>query len=200
MNINILLNTGIMALIQLHIKNMVCPRCIKVVREELMGLGLQVKKIQLGKVSVVKSSSFNIGDISEALEKEGFELIRDPEDILIERIKLTVIELIHYNRKLNPTIRNSDFISKKLGKSYSSLSKLFSKKEKTTLEKYIILQKIERVKELLEYGELSLSEISSQLGYSNVHYLSTQFKSITGMSVSEYKNHKGNLRKFICDL
>lgn len=189
-----------MALIQLHIKNMVCPRCIKVVREELTNLGLQVKKIQLGEASVVKSSPVNMEEITKVLEREGFELIKNPEEVMIEKVKLTVIELIHHSRKLDPSLRNSDFISRKLGKSYSSLSKLFSKHENITLEKYIILQKIEKVKELLEYGELSLGQIAAQLGYSNVHYLSTQFKSVTGMSVSEYKSRKNNLRKFICDI
>lgn len=189
-----------MSTVQLQIKNMVCPRCIKVVKEELSKLGLQVKKVQLGKASIVRISTVSMDDISLALEKEGFELIKNPDDIIIEKIKHSVIELIHHSKKIDPSLRNSDFISKRLGKSYSSLSKLFSKQENITLEKYIILQKIEKVKELLEYGEQSLGEIASKLGYSNVHYLSTQFKSVTGMSVSEYKNSKKNLRKFICDL
>ncbi|MBX9851308.1 MAG: AraC family transcriptional regulator [Cytophagaceae bacterium] len=190
-----------MNVIQLHIKNMVCPRCIKVVKEELTRLGLRVKKIQLGKVAIAGSAEFNREEIAKSLEKEGFELIKDQDEILIEMIKLAVIELIHHNKKMDTTLRNSEYISQKLGESYSALSKLFSKYEKVTLEKYIIRQKIERAKELLEYGELTLGEIALQLGYSNVHYLSTQFKTITGMSVSEYKNNeRRNLRKFICDI
>lgn len=186
---------------KLYIKNMVCRRCIKVVKEELTRLGLRVRKAQLGKVVIAGSAEFNWEKIGKVLEKEGFELIKDPDEIMVESIKLTVIGLVHYNKKIDVKLRNSDFISQKLGKPYNFLSRLFSKHEKMTLEKYIIHQKIERVKELLEYGELTLGEMASQLGYSNVHYLSTQFKTVTGMSVSQYKNNEGrNLRKFICDI
>jgi len=113
---------------------------------------------------------------------------------LVEQIKTTVIEMIHYAENL-PEVKNSIFISEKLGVSYAYLSKLFTKNEELTIEKFIILQKIERVKELLSYEELSLSEISYNLGYSSVQHLSNQFRSVTGMSVTEFKKLDEKKRK-----
>jgi AraC family transcriptional regulator len=128
------------------------------------------------------------------LESLGFEIIRDKEKALVEQIRLAVIELVH-NSTYNAMVRNSDYLVERFGMSYPYISSLFSKHENTTLEKLIISNKIEKVKELIEYGDLTLSEIAYMMGYSSVQYLSTQFKSVTGVSVSDYKANPFRERK-----
>jgi len=180
----------------LHIKNMVCNRCIKVVSEELTNLGHQIKSIELGMVLLEKPAEDNqLGKIKKALLENGFELIDDKKSRIIEKIKTTIIQLIHYQKEKAAYINISDFIAQELGYDYSYLSNLFSSVEGTTIEKYVINQKIEKVKELLVYDELSLSEISYQLGYSSVQHLSNQFKKITGLSPSHFKKLKDSKRK-----
>ena len=180
----------------LHIRNMVCNRCIKVVKDEFKKLNLEIDTIELGKVSI--SSSLNdskLAEIKEVLDNNGFELIDDKKSKLIDRIKTLIIEIIHYDRKVSASINSSEFISKEMGYDYSYLSNLFSSVEGITIEKYIINQKIEKVKELLVYDELSLKEISFQLGYSSVQHLSNQFKKISGFTPSHFKKLKENKRK-----
>lgn len=171
----------------LHIKNMVCPSCITVISNELNNLGVEFEIEKLGEVTVFNPNSVEKEAIRQALEKHGFELIQDKETLIVEQIKLAVNDLIQLDKSATTNLRNSDYIAQKVGKSYYSLSKLFSKHEHITIEKYIIHQKIEKVKELLSYDEMNLSEIASQLGYSSVHHLSSQFKSVTGISVNAYK-------------
>ena len=132
-------------------------------------------------------SKIDLKQIEDVIVECGFELLVDKEKILAEQIKLAVIELIHYYNNANSLIRNSDYLIEKLGYTYQHLSSVFSKHENTTLEKYIIAHKIEKVKEMIEFDNLTLSEISYMMGYSSVQYLSTQFKSVTGISVTEYK-------------
>lgn len=180
----------------LHIKNMVCKRCIKVVKDELEELGIVVEAIELGKVSI--QSPLNKAKhlaIKSVLHANGFELIDDKRSKIIDRIKTLVIEIIHYDKELSPSITVSDFISTELGYDYSYLSNLFSSMEGITIEKYVIHQKIEKVKELLVYDELSLNEISFQLGYSSVQHLSSQFKKITGLTPTYFKKLKVSNRK-----
>jgi AraC-like DNA-binding protein len=185
----------------LHIKNMVCNRCIKVVNEEFANLGLKIKSIELGTVVLEKPvDGLQLEKIKNILLENGFELIDDKKSRIIEKIKTTVIQLIHYQKEKAAYINVSDFISKELGFDYSYLSSLFSSVEGTTIEKYIINQKIEKVKELLVYNELSLSEISYQLGYSSVQHLSNQFKKTTGLSPSHFKKLKNSLRKPLDDV
>jgi AraC-like DNA-binding protein len=176
---------------------MVCNRCIKVVGEELEKLGFTVHDIVLGEVEIAETiEETDRKKISEALEKEGFELIADPKVKIIEDIKTSVIEVIQkYNDVRLEEINFSDYLSRKIGKEYSYLSALFSKTEGITIEHFIILQKIEKVKELLKYGELTLSEISYDLGYSSVQHLSRQLKSVTGFTATELKKNIENLRK-----
>lgn len=177
-----------MAVTILHIKNMVCNRCIKVVAEELTRLGFSIKSIVLGEVQLKESLNENdISRIRQILAENGFELIDDRKSQLINRIKTLIIEFIHYDREKPEHVKLSDFLAKELGHDYSYLSKLFSSVEGVTIEKYLILQKIEKVKELLVYNELSLNEISCQLGYSSVQHLSNQFKKITGLTPSHFK-------------
>ncbi len=181
----------------LHIKNMVCPRCIRVVREELLQLGLEVGEVTLGQAEVeaVQEQSLDMSLIGKTLEENGFELVKDRNTQLIEQVKVTIIELIHHSDRFSLAIKNSDYISQKVGLSYSSLSRLFSKQEGITIEKYVIRQKIEKVKELLEYEELTLSQIADRLGYSSVQHLSNQFRKEVGISVSKYKSLPVSSRK-----
>lgn len=169
----------------LHIKNMVCDRCIKVVHEELKGLGVEVVSVNLG-VAQVRSTSIDHSRINKALLVQGFELISDPDNVTIERIKLLLISLVS-ELPMQPHEKLSALIARAIGKDYSSLSRLFSQKQQITIEKYYLKLKLEKVKALIQEGGLTFSEIAYQLDYSSVNHLATQFKSATGMSMSEYK-------------
>lgn len=185
----------------LHIKNMVCNRCIKVVQEEILKLGFQIKDIELGKVELNKvPNEAEIQTIRQVLSENGFELIDDKKSKTIAEIKTIIIEHVHYDKEKAKYINFSDFLADEIGYDYSYLSTLFSSVEGKTIEKYIINQKIEKVKELLVYNELSLKEISFQLGYSSVQHLSNQFKKITGLSPSHFKKLKENKRKPLDEL
>jgi AraC-like DNA-binding protein len=180
----------------LYVKNMVCDRCIMIVDQQLNQLGFSVKDISLGKVEVEpEPNSAQLQDIGSALQVLGFELIDKEKDQLIEQVKNEVINLVHYS-DLNE-IKQSlmHIIAGRLNKEYTYLSRLFSDGEGITIERYIIQQKIEKVKELLEYGELNLNEISYKMGYSSSAHLSAQFKTITGMSPSKYKSATDQSRK-----
>lgn len=181
----------------LLIKNMVCNRCIKVVKEELEKLGLTVKNIVLGEVVVEENiDSFMQAKIKYTLENNGFELIKDKKAKIIEQIKLLIINTIREDKVKNPMNENySKLIVEKIGHDYHYLSSLFSSVENITIEQFIILQKVERAKELLKYGELTLSEIAYKLGYSSVQHLSNQFKKITGLTATQFKNMTENFRK-----
>lgn len=176
---------------------MVSNSCIRVVREELDKTGfIHVMHVELGKAEITYDAQvINLVTIQAILKNSGFDLITDKEEQLVEQIKTSVIQLIYYGNNTNSLIRNSDYLSDKLGMPYIHLSKVFSEKTGITLEKYIILIKIEKIKELISYDELTLSEISYAMGYSSVQYLSNQFKQVTGLSVSEYKNQVHNDRK-----
>lgn len=185
----------------LHIKNMVCPRCIKVVKDEFNKLNIPVNKINLGIVeTTVELNAQQIKTIRIVLEKNGFELIDNKKSKLIESIKNLIIEKIHHSQQTWGVVNTSDFISQKLGYDYSYLSNLFSSVEGTTIEKYIIAQKIEKAKELLVYDELTLNEISYLLGYSSVQHLSSQFKRTTGLTPSHFKKLRGNKRKSLDEI
>jgi len=180
----------------LHIKNMVCSRCIKVVKTELENMGLHPEIVKLGEVVLQENENqINKEKINEALTKHGFELLDDKKSLIIEKIKSAIIELIHHQNDAQIKYNFSYLIEKKLGLDYTYLSSLFSSIEGITIEKYIILQRIERVKELLVYDELTLSEIAWQLGYSSVQHLSQQFKKVTGLTPSHFKNIKEDKRK-----
>lgn len=175
---------------------MVCNRCIKVVKDEFAKLDLVIEEIELGKVNVsTQLSNDRIKEVRKVLDDNGFELIDDKKSKLIDRIKTIIIERIHYSDTGFESLNSSEYLSIELGHDYSYLSNLFSSVEGITIEKYIINQKIEKVKELLVYGELSLNEISYQLGYSSVQHLSNQFKKITGLTPSHFKKLKENKRK-----
>ena len=174
---------------------MVCNRCIMVVQNELDKLGLAVKSIRLGEV--ILDNELTVEDkkkLNETLVNLGFEIIDDKKSRIIEKIKNIIIELVHHQD--NDTKTNlSDVLSSQLHHDYNYLSNLFSEVEGTTIEKYFIAQKIEKVKELLVYDELSLSEIAFRLNYSSVAYLSNQFKKVTGLTPSHFKQIKEDKRK-----
>ncbi|KQS47176.1 MULTISPECIES: AraC family transcriptional regulator [Flavobacterium] len=179
----------------LFIKNMVCNRCIMVVQNELDKLGLDVKSIKLGEVVLGKElSAEQRMKLQEAFSPLGFEVIDDKKSRIIEKIKNTIIELVHHQENEAKT-NLSDVLSSKLNHDYNYLSNLFSEVEGTTIEKYFIAQKIEKVKELLVYDELSLSEIAFRMNYSSVAYLSNQFKKVTGLTPSHFKQIREEKRK-----
>ncbi len=181
----------------LRIKNMVCNRCIKVVREELEKLGVKITSIELGEVETPsEQNELPMGDIKKVLADNGFELIEDKRAKTIEKLKNCIISLIHHNDyDLDKDTNYSELIRKEMDMDYNYLTGLFSSMEGITIEHYIILQKIELAKELLKYGELTLSEIAYKLGYSSVAHLSTQFKKVTGMTASQFKTLTENKRK-----
>lgn len=183
----------------LYIKNMVCPRCIKVVREELEKLGVKILNISLGEVETDNDiDQLPLKNINVVLKINGFELIDDRNSKLIEQIKNIIISVIqNYEDEDLNKINFPKHISQKVKKDYISLSSLFSKNEGITIEHYIILQKIEKVKEYLKYNELTLSEIAYKLGYSSVQHLSRQFKKNTGLTATEFKNNHSIHRRSI---
>uniref|UniRef100_A0AB33KXD4 HTH araC/xylS-type domain-containing protein n=1 Tax=Tenacibaculum sp. Pbs-1 TaxID=3238748 RepID=A0AB33KXD4_9FLAO len=179
----------------LTIKNMVCNRCILVIQNELDKLGVGVKSIKLGEVILEKELT---SDEKERLDKIlldlGFEIIDDKKNRIIEKIKNLIINLVHHQDS-ETKINLSELLSNELHHDYNYLSNLFSEVEGTTIEKYFIAQKIEKVKELLVYDELSLSEIAFRLHYSSVAYLSNQFKKVTGLTPSHFKKIRKDRRK-----
>ncbi|MDX2001390.1 MAG: AraC family transcriptional regulator [Chitinophagales bacterium] len=156
---------------------------------------MKVTLVELGEVEVSETvTDSQIAEAKQALEKVGFELLDDQKQKLVEGIKNAVVEMIHYHKTGEANLNYSQVIANKLNKDYTYLSNLFSELEGSTIEKYIILQRIERAKELIGYGQLSLTEIAEQLGYSSVAYLSNQFKKVTGLTPTAYKE-KGKGRK-----
>lgn len=174
---------------------MVCNRCIMVVQHELDNLGLDVKSIRLGEVTFGKKPTpEEKKKLEQAIIPLGFEIIDDKKSRVIEKIKNVIIDLVHHQDSGNKN-NLSDILSSKLNHDYNYLSNLFSEVEGTTIEKYFIAQKIEKVKELLVYDELSLSEIAFRLNYSSVAYLSNQFKKVTGLTPSHFRQIKEVKRK-----
>jgi len=169
---------------------MVSLRCKMIVKEELKKLGLRYVIVELGVVEIMEDISHEQREQLKAnLHRSGLELLDDKKSILIEKIKNVVTEMIHYSDEL-PKTNYSDYISEKLNYDYTYLSNIFSEVNGITLQQFIIIHKIEKVKELLLYDELNLSEISYKLNYSSVSHLSKQFKKVTGLSPSFYKQLK----------
>jgi len=174
---------------KLYIKNMVCDRCVKVVQEELQKLGYRIKSIELGKVELIKPHQINKNELELSLAKEGFELLGDSNSRMINEIKSIIINQVHYSEDSDPPLENlSQILENEIGRDYSYISNLFSTIEGRTIEKFIIQQKVEKVKELLKYGEMTINEIAFELNYSSPQYLSNQFMQITGMRPSQYRN------------
>ena len=179
---------------KLYIKYMVSIRCKMVVKEELEKLGLRHVILNLGSVELIDNLTSTQRDVLKLeLLKSGLELMDDKKAVLIEKIKNVIIEMVHYTDEL-PKVNYSDYISEKLGLDYTHISKIFSEVKGITIEQFIIAHKIERVKELLIYDELNLTQISYMLNYSSVSHLSRQFKKVTGLTPSFFKQLKDKKR------
>jgi AraC-like DNA-binding protein len=182
---------------RLYIKYMVSQRCKIVVREALSGLGFDNVVVDLGQVETEEDlSEKKLEDLRVILLRAGLELLDDKKAILVEKTKNVITEMIHYSDEL-PKTNYSDYIAEKLDYDYTYISNVFTEVKGITIQQYIIFHKIERVKELLLYDELNLTEIAFKLHYSSVAHLSNQFKKVTGLSPSFYKQlkqkRKGNL-------
>ena len=185
----------------IHIKNMLCSCCIKLIELEFEKAGIKTDVIRAGYAQIeFDPEQHSLDSIEKILNKHGMALIKTREQKIVDQIKTAVIELIHHSNNINSILRKSDYLVEKLGMSYQQLSKLFSKHESITLEKYIIQNKIERIKELIDTGEYSLSEIAYMMDYSSVQYLSNQFKKETGMSFSEYKKSDKSIKRTLDNL
>ncbi len=178
---------------------MVCDRCIRTVKDELSKLGFDIGGIKLGVVYLNEQPTE--GEIERAatvLKDNGFVLLRDKQTVIVEKVKAAIVELVHHSEETLIRVNLSEYLSRRFDLSYKHLSSLFSGHENMTIEKYYIFQKIERAKELLEYGEMNLSEIAYSLGYSSVQHFSSQFKKITGLSPSHY-NRQGSIGRVTLD-
>lgn len=179
---------------RLYIKHMVSLRCRKLVQEELDNLGLEYITVILGMVILRKEiTSEQRSLLKENLLCSGLDLLDDKKSILIERIKNVIIEMLH-NADGLPVINYSSYISKKIGRDYTYLANMFSQAKGMTIQHFIINHKIEKVKELLSYGELNLTEISYKLNYSSVAHLSGQFKKVTGFTPGFFKKQRRGIR------
>lgn len=181
---------------EIHVKNMVCGRCIKAVTAIMQQAGAEVTSIELGIVRLAKApDAQQTAMIRSMLEKEGFEWLDDQKVKLAEQVKNEIIQLVHYGELDEMKENLSAYLVSKLHKDYHYISSTFSAVENTTVEQYFILQKIEKVKEWLVYDEFTLNEMAFKLGYSSVAHLSTQFKKVTGFTPSEFKKLKDHHRK-----
>jgi len=175
---------------------MVCDRCIHVVRQELDKLDISYKNVQLGEVEIAdKPSEEKLDVLYQRLKILGFEILDNKKANVVERVKKAIIQLIHGNDEVELNKKLSVLLEEELGMDYHNLTSLFSSIEGITIEKYVILQRIEKAKELLMYDELTVNEIADKLSYSSVQHLSQQFKKITGLTPSHFKQLKENKRK-----
>lgn len=180
------------------IKNMVCSRCLKVIKQELQELGATVVSLELGKLQVEAINMTNeeiVKSVSEVLHRNGFEIVQSDQEMLVEKIKIILIELL-VDLPLHIKVNISELLATALHRDYKTLSKLFSSLEKTTIEKYFIKLKIEKVKELIQLKQHSFSDIGYLLDYSSVNHLSRQFKDVVGLSMTDYKNSENWKRSF----
>jgi AraC family transcriptional regulator len=181
---------------KVYIKNMVCDRCILVVRELLDDMKIAYKNVQLGEIELMEECQEDkLQPLREQLRGVGFEMLDDKKSRLVEKIKSSIIQLIHDSTADDLNRKLSVVLSEKTNMDYHYLAGLFSSVEGITIEKYVILQRVEKVKELLIYDELTVSQIADALGYSSLQHLSQQFKKVTGLTPSHFKMLKENKRK-----
>ena|SRR5688500_14218486 len=181
---------------ELHVKNMVCGRCMTKVKQLIQSeLGDSCADISLGLIKLeADPTAGQMNSLKTALEKEGFELIDDQKTRLVQQVKNLIVELVHYKDLSDMSFKLSTFISAELHRDYNYISNLFSSVENYTIEQFFILQKIEKVKEWLVYDEMSLSNMACRLGYSSTAHLSAQFKKVTGFTPSQFKQVKDHKR------
>ena len=179
---------------------MVCIRCKMVVKQELKKMGVPFLNIELGEVEITENITAEQREkLNSMLLRSGLELLDDRKSVLIQKIKNVIIELIH-NSTEPLTVKFSEYLSHKLSYDYTYLANLFSAVQGYTIEKFIIAHKIERVKEMLVYNELNLTEIAYQMHYSSVAHLSAQFKKVTGLTPSHFKQLKEKRRGMLDDM
>ena len=172
----------------LIVRNMVCDRCKAVVKRVLLENGIDVKHVDLGEVEVGhEPTTAQVDAARAALNTEGFDLVDGREAAMIARIKAAIVKLVHHHGEMQGRVKLAEHLSAALNKEYSSLSTLFPQVEGITIEQFFLLQRLERVKELIKYDELTLSEIADRTGFSSVAHLSAQFKKLTGMTPSAFK-------------
>lgn len=180
--------------LKLYIKYMVSTRCKMVVKEELKKLGLHFIIVDLGEIEIMENISAQQREqLKMELLNSGLELMDDKKAVLIERIKIVITEMVHYSEEL-PKTNYSDYISEKLRYDYTYLSNIFSEVKGITIQQFIIIHKVERIKELIIYDELNITEIAEKMNYSSVAHLSSQFKKVTGLSPSHFKQLKDKRR------
>jgi AraC-like DNA-binding protein len=186
--------------LKLYIKYMVSHRCKMAVREELIKLGLHFTSVELGEVEIMENISPEQRElINCGLHSSGLELMTDKKAMLIEKIKNIIVEMVHHTEE-STKLNFSIFLSEKLGKDYTYMANLFSEVQGTTIEQFIIAHKIERIKELIIYDELNITEIAWKMNYSSVAHLSNQFKKMTGFTPTDFKKQKNKLRSSIEDI
>jgi AraC family transcriptional regulator len=178
----------------IYIKNMVCPRCVRVVSEELTKAGFHVLQVELGK-AVLSDADPDKAKLARVLQENGFELLEEKSARFISEMKVFIIGYIREDHSGEEKQKLSAVLERHFGREYGYLSQIFSASENSTLEKFVIAQKIELVKEWLVYNELTLSEIAWKLGYKSVAHLSSQFRQLTGFSPTEFKKLKDHHRK-----
>ena len=179
----------------LKIKNMVCARCQRVVAEELRELGLNVVDVKIGEAVLDIDGDLSVDDVRSVLQRSGFDLVEDRNGALVEKIKGAIIDLVQSGKISEMPLKISEFLEQATERDYRHLSTVFSQTVGMTIEKYVIAQKIERVKELLVYDEMSLSDIAYELGYSSVAYLSNQFKNETQITPSTFRKQAIQARR-----
>jgi AraC-like DNA-binding protein len=172
---------------------MVSERCKISVKDILQKMAIVHNTVELGEIDLILPlSPGQIQELKKNLLNAGFELLEDKRNAIVERIITTIIQMVHYEE--HPQTNYSDYLSSKLHYDYTYLAGIFSSEKGTTIERFIIMHKIEKVKELLEYGEFSLTEIAFKLQYSSLAHLSNQFKKVTGVTASDYKRNKNTAR------
>lgn len=179
---------------------MVCPRCVMVVRDTFEKLGAEVVEIKLGYARLKTTPEFSIEAADKALTAVGFELLSDYDEQLTEQLRLKILEYLHLSEEHKVHTTLSSFLAEQFHKNYTALSKHFARHYGQTIEAYYISCRIERVKALLQEAELNVSQIAEKLGYSSVHYLSSQFKKVTGTSISHYKTGNTGERLYLDEL
>lgn len=172
-----------------RLRNLISKAGIRLIEFRLKTLqGAELRYVRLGEVSLAYDPAIiKEEELAGVFGELGFEVIREPEDLIVEQIRIAAVELIHYANNVNSLIRNSDYISERLEMPYDKLSRIYSRKTGRTLEQYVISLKIEKAKELIANKEFTLGEIAYMLGYSSVQYLSNQFRKTTGATVSQFR-------------
>ncbi|MBI3520382.1 MAG: helix-turn-helix domain-containing protein [Bacteroidetes bacterium] len=169
------------------VRNMTCNSCVKLVESELKALGFRKAFVKLGEVKIADDKIINETIFRSALQKHGFDLVNNYEEEITENIRLIILEIVNNEEGIDSRMHFSELIESKIGRNYKYLSKVFSQNKKISIEKFLILAKIEKAKELIQYRELTFSEIAFNLGYTNTQHLSAQFKKIVSYTMTDFR-------------